>query len=229
MREKPAPPNDQRASRGAADAPGATRLHLGQALAEAAATLEAFRSDPAAMAALTRFVEFGAETFRQGGQILACGNGGSMAQAMHFAEEWTGRFRADRQALPAIALCDPSQITCIANDFGFEEVFARQVDALGRPGDLLVLLSTSGASPNILRAARRARERGLRTAALLGRSGGKVAAEVDLPIVVPEIPQDAATPTRESTSDRVQEVHLQILHAMIEGTERMLFPENYAD
>lgn len=220
MRDRTARPKDSGASTHRAAGSDETQTHLGNALAEAADCLAAFREDTAAMAALTRFVEFGVDTFERGGQILACGNGGSMAQAMHFAEEWTGRFRGDRRALPAIAFCDPAQITCIANDYGFEEVFARQVEAYGRSGDLLVLFSTSGASPNILRAARRARDRGLRTAALLGRSGGKVAAEVDLPIVVPTL-------SREMTSDRVQEVHLQILHAMIEGTERVLFPENY--
>lgn len=195
---------------------------IGDALANAAATLEAFRHDETQMAKLEVFAEFGRQTLENGGQILACGNGGSMTQAMHFAQEWTGRFRANRSALPAVAFSDPAQLTCIANDFGFEEIFARQVEALGRPGDLLVLLSTSGESPNIVKAARRAREDGLRSVALLGRGGGKVAAEVDLPILVPIVDPKTAT------ADRIQEIHLQILHAMIESVERSLFPENYS-
>ena len=120
--------------------------------------------------------------------------------------------------LPALSFSDPTQLTCIANDFGFEEVFARQVEAHGRAGDLLLLLSTSGSSPNVLRAARVARARGIQTVALLGRGGGKLASEVDIPIIVP----------RARTSDRIQEIHLHILHSVIEATERRLFPDNYS-
>jgi D-sedoheptulose 7-phosphate isomerase len=141
-----------------------------------------------------------------------------MCDAMHFAEEWTGRFRGDRRALPAVAFSDPSQLTCIANDFGYDEVFARQVAALGRKGDLLVAISTSGNSPNILRACEVAKERGLTVVGLLGKGGGKLLSRVDIPIVVPLA----------STSDRIQEVHIKVLHIVIEAVERRLFPENYA-
>jgi D-sedoheptulose 7-phosphate isomerase len=140
-----------------------------------------------------------------------------MSQAMHFAEEWTGRFRNTRRALPALAFSDPTQLTCIANDFGFDEVFARQLEAQGRPGDLLLLLSTSGNSENVLRAARVAREREIKCVALIGNGGGKLGAEVDIPIVVP-----VAT-----TSDRIQEIHLHVLHCVIEAVERDLFPNGY--
>lgn len=215
------PPDSPPPKKPVAARPDTTRA-IQSALDDAASTLDAFRRDPAQLARIDRFCEMGRDVLERGGQLLACGNGGSMSQAMHFAEEWTGRFRADRRALRALALSDPAQITCIANDFGFEEIFARQVEALGQPGDLLVLLSTSGASPNILRAAQRAREGGLRTVALLGHDGGKAALEVDLPIIVP------TADDRPATADRIQEVHLQILHAMIEGVERVLFPENYA-
>jgi D-sedoheptulose 7-phosphate isomerase len=140
-----------------------------------------------------------------------------MCDAMHFAEEWTGRFRGDRAALPAIAFSDPSQLTCIANDFGYEEIFARSVAALGRKGDLLVALSTSGNSPNVLRAVETARRMGIATVGLLGKGGGELYDRVDVGIVVP-----LAT-----SSDRIQEVHIKILHIVIEAVERELFPQNY--
>ncbi|MCP4903799.1 MAG: SIS domain-containing protein, partial [bacterium] len=116
----------------------------------------------------------------------------------------------------ALAFSDPATLSCIANDFGYDQVFSRQVEAHGRTGDLLVALSTSGESENVVAATRTAREMGLRTVGLLGRGGGKLATEVDLPIIVP----------RAQTSDRIQEVHLQVLHAVIESIERRLFPEN---
>ena len=140
-----------------------------------------------------------------------------MCDAMHFAEEWTGRFRKDRAALPAIAFSDPSQLTCIANDFGFDQVFARSVEAYGKPGDLLVAISTSGGSPNILNALERARSKGVKTVGLLGKGGGKALGLCDVAIVVP-----LAT-----TSDRIQEIHIKVLHIAIEAVERELFPANY--
>lgn len=183
----------------------------------AARTQAAFLADPANLAAVERFAALAEDTLRSGGKLLACGNGGSMSDAMHFVEEWTGRFRSDRSALPAIAFSDPTQLTCIANDFGYDAVFARQVEAVGREGDLLVALSTSGNSPNVLRAVEAAKSRGITTVGLLGKGGGRLAPLVDLPIVVP-----LAT-----TSDRIQEVHIQILHITIEAVERRLHPENY--
>jgi D-sedoheptulose 7-phosphate isomerase len=193
------------------------RNAIRQALAEAAATLEAFREDEALVEATAAFARLAASVLERGGRLLACGNGGSLSQAMHFAQEWTGRFRRDRRALPALAFSDPTQLSCIANDYGFESVFARQVEAQGRAGDLLLLLSTSGRSPNLVGAAQAARALGVHTVALLGRGGGKLAAEVDLPILVP----------RATTADRVQELHLHVLHAVIEAVERRVFPESY--
>ncbi len=184
---------------------------------EAAQTLNAFLADAAALPNLERFVEAAHATLTGGGLLMACGNGGSMCDAMHFAEEWTGRFRGNRKALAAMAFSDPSQLTCIANDFGYDEVFARQVEAMGGAGDLLVCLSTSGNSPNCLRACEVARERGVRTVGLLGKGGGKLAALVDIPVVVPLA----------QTSDRIQEVHIKCLHIVIEAVERRLFPTNY--
>jgi D-sedoheptulose 7-phosphate isomerase len=155
---------------------------------------------------------------RAGGLLMACGNGGSMCDAMHFAEEWTGRFRGDREAKAALAFSDPSHLTCIANDFGYDEVLAREVAAYGKPGDLLLAISTSGNSPNVLRACETARERGVKTVGLLGKGGGELRELVDIPIIVP-----VAT-----TSDRIQEIHIKFSHIVIETVERSLFPENYA-
>jgi D-sedoheptulose 7-phosphate isomerase len=135
---------------------------------------------------------------------------------MHFAEELTGRFRKDRKALGALALGDPSHTTCVANDFGFDHVFARQLEGLGRGGDLLVGISTSGNSKNVLLAVEAAKEKGIKTVALLGRDGGKLKELVDLAIVIPS--QD---------SDRIQEMHIKIIHTVIETCERAIFPENY--
>ena len=139
-----------------------------------------------------------------------------MSDAMHFAEEWSGRYRSERPPLPAIAFSDPGHMSCVANDYGFAEVFSRQVQALGKENDLLLLLSTSGNSPNLLRAAEEARERGVTTVGLLGKGGGKLLPFCDIPIVVPG-----------STSDRIQELHIKIIHIVIETVERRLFPDLY--
>jgi len=185
---------------------------------EASRVLAAFLADETCLAQVRRFAEAAARTLKSGGLLMSCGNGGSMCDAMHFAEEWTGRFRKDRAALSAIAFSDPSQLTCIANDFGYEAVFARSVEAYGKQGDLLVALSTSGGSPNILRALETARAEGITTVGLLGKGGGPALALCDIPIVVP-----LAT-----TSDRIQEVHIKVLHTVIEAVERELFPRQYA-
>ena len=187
------------------------------AFEESAATLQAFLAEPACLSGVRRFVELAAAALRGGKKLMACGNGGSMCDAMHFAEEWTGRFRRDRAALPALAFSDPSQLTCIANDFGFEEVFARSVEAYGREGDVLVALSTSGNSPNVRKAVEAAKRKGVTSVGLLGKGGGELRALVDVAIVVP----------RAQTSDRIQEVHIKVLHIAIEAVERELFPANY--
>lgn len=187
------------------------------AFEEARDTLAAFLDDETHLEAVERFSRLMAETLERGGLLMACGNGGSMCDAMHFAEECTGRFRKNRDALPALAFSDPSHLTCIANDFGYDEVFAREVEAYGKQGDLLVALSTSGNSPNILRACEAARAKGVSVVALLGQGGGQAAARADIAIVAP-----LAT-----TSDRIQELHIKILHIAIEAAERRLFPANY--
>ena len=191
---------------------------IGAAFAEARATLEAFLEDPTHLDSVRAFASEIAACLARGGRLFAAGNGGSMCDAMHFVEEWTGRFRSDRAALPAMSLGDPSQLTCIANDFGFDEIFARQVEANGRAGDLFVAISTSGNSANLVRAVEVASERGLRTVGLLGKGGGQLGAMVDVAVVVP----------RATTSDRIQEVHIKVIHCVIEAVERQLFPENYS-
>lgn len=163
---------------------------------------------PARVAAIAETIS---ATLRAGGRVLACGNGGSLADAVHFCEELTGRYRADRPALAAIACSDPGHITCAANDFGYERVFSRWVEALGRPGDVLIVLSTSGNSPNLLRAVESARERGLTRAALLGRGGGVLAGQCEHQVIVPG-----------RTADRIQELHMLILHAVVGAVERRL-------
>ena len=189
------------------------------ALEESARVLAAFLADARALENVGKFARAAADTLKNGGLLMACGNGGSLCDAMHFAEEWTGRFRRDRAALPAIAFSDPSQLTCIANDFGYDEVFARSVEAYGKRGDLLVAISTSGGSKNVLRAIEVARARGIVTVGLLGKGGGRALANVDIPIVVPLA----------KGTDRIQEIHIKVLHVVIEAVERELFPAHYAD
>ena len=175
-----------------------------------------FLSDKEGKATLNSVSQSLAQSFQSGRKVLICGNGGSACDAMHFAEEFTGRFLKARRALPVIALADAGHLTCVANDMGFEEVFSRGVEAYGTPGDWLISLSTSGNSPNIVRAQEEAKSRGLHTFSLLGKSGGKMAGKADFEIVIPG-----------TTADRIQEIHMLILHLLIELVERQLFPENY--
>ena len=152
-----------------------------------------------------------ASAFQSGHKVLICGNGGSLADAVHFAEELTGRFRADRRALPAIAIAEPGHLTCVSNDYGFDQVFSRGVEALGASGDVLIVLSTSGNSANIVRAVAAAKAKGLATVAMLGKDGGKVRGTCDLEIIAPG-----------STSDRIQELHMLVLHILVERVEVLL-------
>lgn len=151
-----------------------------------------------------------------GGRVISCGNGGSMCDAMHFAEELTGRFRKDRPALSAIAIADPSHITCVANDYGFEFIFSKYVEAHGRNGDVLLAISTSGNSPNCVEAVKSAKAKGMKIIGLLGKGGGKMKDMVDFPIIIDAV-----------VSDRIQEMHIKVIHTFIEGIEREIFPQNY--
>ena len=149
-----------------------------------------------------------AACLQRGGRLLACGNGGSMCDAMHFAEELSGRHRDDRKALAALALSDPAHLTCVANDYGFERVFARGVEAWGRSGDVLVAFSTSGNSRNLIVAAETARAGGLSVVGLLGRDGGPLKHLCDDSIVVPG-----------TRSDHIQETHIALAHLLVEQIE----------
>ena len=162
------------------------------------------------------FCDFLIQTVEKKGIVFTCGNGGSHCDALHFAEELTGRFCKDRIPLGAIALGEASHVTCTANDFGYDYVFERQIHALGREGDLLIGLTTSGNSPNVLKAFERAKSQGLKTVGLLGKDGGKAKDMVDVALIVPSL-----------DSGRCQEVHIKLIHTVIECMERKLFPQNY--
>lgn len=157
-----------------------------------------------------------AEVFINGNKVLICGNGGSNCDALHFAEEFTGRFRKERRALPAIAISDSSHITCVGNDYGFDYIFSKGVEAYGKEGDMFIGISTSGNSGNVIKAVEKAKELGMKTVALLGKDGGKLKGMCDYEFIIPG-----------ETSDRIQEIHMMILHIIIEGVERIMFPENY--
>jgi len=144
------------------------------------------------------------------GKIISCGNGGSMCDAMHFAEELTGRYRDDRKSIGAIAISDPSHLACVANDYGYEYVFSRFVEGMGRKGDVLLGISTSGNSGNVIRAFEVAAAKGMKLIALTGKDGGKLAGLADVEIRVPHF----------GYADRIQEVHIKVIHAFIEYIER---------
>jgi D-sedoheptulose 7-phosphate isomerase len=158
-----------------------------------------------------------AETLENGGRIFSCGNGGSMCDATHFAEELTCRFRKNRRGLAALAINDPGHITCVGNDFGFDEIFSRYLEAHGRMGDVLVALSTSGTSPNVIKAVATAESLGMITIALTGRADSPLAKQADIAICTPA----------GQFADRVQELHIKVLHILIELVERSLCAENY--
>lgn len=150
-----------------------------------------------------------ADAIINGNKVISCGNGGSMGDAMHFAEELTGRFRENRRGLPAVAISDPTHITCVANDFGLEYIFSRYIEAMGQSGDVLLAISTSGNSPNVLKAAIEARSKGMTVIALTGKTGGKLTELCDIELRVPH----------KGFSDRVQEVHIKIIHSLVEYIE----------
>jgi D-sedoheptulose 7-phosphate isomerase len=181
---------------------------------EALQVLQEFLRDEENFVRLERAGQIMVEAINGGGKILSCGNGGSMCDAMHFAEELSGQFRNPRRALPAIAISDPSHITCAANDYGFESVFSRFIEAVGQAGDVLLAISTSGNSANVVKAAEVARQKHMKIVALTGKDGGTLSRLADVEIRVPH----------HGYSDRIQEIHIKIIHTLILYIEKNIFP-----
>lgn len=179
-------------------------------LEEAQIVLHEFISDDTRLQKIREAADIMIRCIRNGGKIIAFGNGGSMSDAMHFAEEMTGRFREDRPSLPAIAISDPSHLTCTANDYGFEAIFSRFIESLGKNEDVALAISTSGNSKNIINAVEAARGKGMKVISLTGKDGGKLAELSDTEIRVPHF----------GYSDRIQEVHIKIIHVLIELIEK---------
>jgi D-sedoheptulose 7-phosphate isomerase len=157
-------------------------------------------------------------TLENGGRVFSCGNGGSMCDAMHFAEEMTGRFRNNRPGMAAIAIADASHLSCVANDFGYDSVFSRYLESHGRRDDVLLAISTSGKSPSVVNAAKTARTFGMKVIALTGRSPSPLESEADLTVCCSAGPY----------ADRAQELHIKVIHILIELVERRFHPENYS-
>ncbi|WP_395092824.1 SIS domain-containing protein [Armatimonas sp.] len=193
------------------------KSHVRASLEEAQVALDSLLSNDAALEAITEAGRLLAETLRGDGRVFSCGNGGSMCDAMHFAEELSGRYRLERRALAATAISDPSHLSCVANDYGYEQVFARYLEAHARHGDCLLAISTSGTSKNILAAAYVARERGVHILALTGKPDTPLGRIATVEICTPG----------GRFADRVQELHIKVIHILIELVERQLFGETY--
>ncbi|GAB4398179.1 MAG: D-sedoheptulose 7-phosphate isomerase [Microscillaceae bacterium] len=174
-------------------------------LLSAKAVLEAFLAEAHNLETIAEAARKMSQAILSGNKIFSAGNGGSHCDAMHFAEELTGRYRENRMPLPALAIADPSHLSCVSNDYGFEHVFSRYLEALAQPGDVLLAISTSGNSPNILKGAEMARHKGMLVIALTGKDGGKLAPLADLEIRVPYM----------GFADRIQEVHIKVIHILI--------------
>jgi D-sedoheptulose 7-phosphate isomerase len=187
-------------------------------LLEASAALQAMLKNEAVLETITEAGMALAASLRAGGRVFSCGNGGSMCDAMHFAEELSGRYRNNRPALAATAISDVGHMTCVANDYGYEQVFSRYIEGHGRRADFLVAISTSGTSKSILRAAETAQLRGMQVIGLHGRPGSALSEVSNYNICTPA----------GAFADRVQECHIKVLHILIEVVERSLFPDNYA-
>jgi len=174
-------------------------------LLQASDVLDDFMQDPSNLQKIEAAATLLSESFKKGNKVISCGNGGSHCDAMHFAEELTGRFREDRTPMPAICISDVSHITCVGNDFGFEQVFSRYVGGVGAEGDVLMAISTSGKSMNVVLAAQEAKKKGMKVIALTGNSGGELAELADIEIRVPYY----------GFADRIQEIHIKIIHVLI--------------
>ena len=176
---------------------------------EAGQILDQFIADPKNIAAVESAGMLMSEAIKNGGKIISCGNGGSHCDAMHFAEELTGRYRGNRNPIPAIAISDSGYLTCVANDFGYDQVFSRFVQGMGKSGDVLLVITTSGNSENCILAAQRAKEMGLKVIALTGKDGGRIAGIADIEIRAPH----------SQYADRAQEIHIKVIHSLIDYIE----------
>ena len=165
---------------------------------------------------LSEIIDLLVHTCRNKNIIYSCGNGGSMADAIHFAEEMSGRFQDNRPGLPAIAISDPGHISCVGNDYGYDQIFSRFLESVGKENDVLFGVSTSGKSKNVIEAVKKAKELNIKTVCLLGKEGGELKNLCDYSLVVPD-----------QITHRIQEIHIQCIHNIIEGVEREIFPENY--
>lgn len=192
--------------------------HVTDTLKQAQQALHNLLSNPIALSAIAKAGETIASCFKKQSRMFSCGNGGSMADAIHFAEELSGRYRDNRPAYAAAAISDPGHLSCVANDYGYEFVFSRYIEAHGRSGDGLLAISTSGKSGNIIKAAQAAKARGMFTIGLVGASGSPLGQIVDIEI---------ATTGNSGYADRIQELHIKVIHILIELVERELNPENY--
>jgi len=182
---------------------------------EAQKVLDTFIKDKSKLQSIEAAGKIMVDALKTGGKIISCGNGGSMSDAMHFAEELTGRFRENRHGIAAISISDPSHISCVANDYGYDYIFSRFIESMGNQGDVLLAISTSGNSENVLNAARVAKEKKMKVIALTGKTGGKLARECDLEIRVEHL----------AYADRIQEIHIKIIHSLIHYIEKNIVSE----
>jgi D-sedoheptulose 7-phosphate isomerase len=182
-----------------------------QQFEEAQQTLVNFQTE-ANFSLIAQAVAVMSQAIQNGGKIISCGNGGSMCDAMHFAEELSGRFRDNRRALAAISISDPSHLSCVSNDYGYDFVFSRFIEGLGQPNDVLLGISTSGNSKNVILAVEAAKAKGMKTIVLTGKDGGKLAGLADIEIRAPH----------SNFADRAQEIHIKVIHSLILGIEHSL-------
>jgi D-sedoheptulose 7-phosphate isomerase len=187
-------------------------------LQQAETALAQLLASPNSLAQIVAAADLIADSFQQGGRVFSCGNGGSMCDAMHFAEELSGRYRDDRKALPAVSISDPSHISCVGNDYGYDFIFSRYLEAHARKGDVLLGISTSGKSANVIKAAEYAKQHGIHVITLTGKSDSAHGALAIL---------DITTLGTSGFADRVQELHIKVIHILIELIERRFFPTNY--
>lgn len=191
--------------------------HIRSSLLDAREALDKLLANERALKGIEQAVRVLLATFETRGRVYACGNGGSMCDAMHFAEELTGRYRRNRPGLAVVAISDPAHLSCVGNDFGYEDVFSRFVESHGQDGDCLLAISTSGRSANVVKAARVAKALQMSVVALTGSAGSPLESVADVCLCTPAGP----------FADRVQELHIKVIHILIEMVEREMFPQNY--